>query len=487
MSSANSVRGALAWSFAERYAGLFISLSSSMILARLLTPKDIGIYSLCAVVTTLATIVRDFGTSEYLMQEKDLTPEKLRSAFTVTITMAWGIAALVFLSKSLLAKYYKEPALEQVLEILSINFLILPLASPAFALLNREMAFKKIFSIGVTASTAGALTSIVLAIMGFGYFSLAWGSVASTVTQVVLVCHLRPKDSWILPSTKSIGTVVKFGGAFTIARLVEAASRNGHELVIAKQFGFSALGIFNRGNGMIDLLSTAVSSAILRVATPALAANFRSGKSSILPFSNGVAIITGISWPFVIFVAIMAEDIITIMFGSQWASSASIASLLAWISIPFFITSLVPNALAATGQIRKRLSVALWCSPLHLASVIIASFYNLHLVALAFGIGNIVQMAMYMHHAKAALGGTINELFGRSILSAYVAILCGLGLWISVLICSHLNNSAMLRILVASMFTSACWVTGVYLFKHPARHELGTLIKSIRNKLKSQK
>ena len=59
MSKAPTVRGALAWSFGERYLSLLITVPTTMILARLLTPTQVGVYSLCAVVTNLASILRE--------------------------------------------------------------------------------------------------------------------------------------------------------------------------------------------------------------------------------------------------------------------------------------------------------------------------------------------------------------------------------------------------------------------------------------------
>ena len=63
-----SAKRALIWSLAERHAGLVVALVTTVILSRLLTPAQVGIYSLCAAFTAVAGILRDFGVSEYLIQ-----------------------------------------------------------------------------------------------------------------------------------------------------------------------------------------------------------------------------------------------------------------------------------------------------------------------------------------------------------------------------------------------------------------------------------
>ena len=65
-----SVRRALALSLVERYLTLAIALGSNMVLARLLTPDQIGVYSVSLAVIGLAQALRDFGVGSYLIQEK---------------------------------------------------------------------------------------------------------------------------------------------------------------------------------------------------------------------------------------------------------------------------------------------------------------------------------------------------------------------------------------------------------------------------------
>ena len=126
----STLRNSLVWSFAERYLSLLITIGSTLILARILTPTQIGIFSMCAAVTAVAGILRDFGISEYLIQEKDLTRQKLKAALGIALGVAWSIGAVVFVSRSVIADYYQEQGLSDVLAVLTLNFLILPFASP---------------------------------------------------------------------------------------------------------------------------------------------------------------------------------------------------------------------------------------------------------------------------------------------------------------------------------------------------------------------
>ena len=192
-------RGALVWSFAERYVGLVISIASTMLLSRLLTPAQVGIYSLCAAFTAVAGILRDFGVSEYLIQEKDLTHDKLRSAYGIAFLIAWSIGIGIFLGRHTVADFYGEPRVAEVLAVLAVNFAMLPISSPTFALLNRELAFRQIFGLQMACNAAQAVTSVTLAAIGHGVMSLAWGPIANVATQSIILIAMRPKECLTLP------------------------------------------------------------------------------------------------------------------------------------------------------------------------------------------------------------------------------------------------------------------------------------------------
>lgn len=482
MSKSPSVRGALAWSFGERYLSLLITVPTTMILARLLTPTQVGVYSLCAVVTNLASILRDFGVSEYLIQERELDREKLRNAFTVTLLMAWGIALAILGGRFLLADWYHEPLLADLLLVLSLNFVMLPLASPSFALLNREMAFHQVFLVQVSANAANSLTSIALAWHGHGAMSLAWGPVAGIAVQVAILVWLRPRDALLMPRLRGAGRQLRFGAMFTGSRLVESGSRNGHELIIGKVFGFTSLGLFSRATGLIDLLGQTVSSAILRVATPALAADHRAGHSLVGPYAKGTAIFTGIAWPFMGGVALMSGDIIALLFGAQWHAAAPLATLLALAGLPYALVMLAPNALAATGQIRRRLSVALWYGPTHLVCVGVAAFWNLYAVAAVFVIGNLVQVAMYTRHLGEVLNARPRELYSPSWVSVKLTLGCCAGLALAQLAAYELDLPLIPRIALCVVAGAGAWLGCAALLRHPAMLEVRRALTHLRSR-----
>ena len=477
-----SPRRALVWSFAERYAGLVISIASAMVLSRLLTPTQVGIYSLCAAFTAVAGILRDFGVSEYLIQEQELTRDKIRAAYGVAFLIAWTIGAAIFLARNEVARFYVEPEVARVLAVLALNFAILPISSPTFALLNRELAFRQLFFLQLTCNAAQAITSVTLAYLGFGVMSLAWGPIANVATQSIMLMWLRRQDGVVLPGLREWRQVLRFGTMYVASRSIEVLTRNFHEPVIAKTFGFAAVGLFSRAFGLIELFHTNVGAAVVRVATPVFAAEHRAGRPLSELYARATAIFVSVSWTFFGFVALMAEPIIHLMFGTQWLPAAPIAVVLALSTLPQALFAFVPQLLSATGHVAQRLKVSLCFSPVHLVGVLIASQFSLLAVAAVWMFSNSVMLVLYLRQLRRVLQSNLGELLRPSVGSAVVA---GGSIGMQVLshvALHHYHAPALLEIPCVFGAGAVAWYCVAKLLRHPAHEELGRLLQALRRR-----
>src|SRR5579862_5267561 len=124
-----TLRKSLSWSFLDKYSGMVLGVISTLILSRLLTPVDIGIYSVAAGAVGLAHMLRDFGVATYLFQEKDLTQERMRAALGVTMVFSWSVAAVMAALSSPIGTFYNAPGVAEVILVLAANFVLLPFGS----------------------------------------------------------------------------------------------------------------------------------------------------------------------------------------------------------------------------------------------------------------------------------------------------------------------------------------------------------------------
>ena len=170
----------MAWTFSEQFLQYGLQFAASVIIARLLTPDEIGIFVLAMSASAILTSLRAFGVGSYLIREPDLDLAKIRSAFGVMLAVSWSLGLLLFFSRDFIAGLYGRESIAEAISLLSLNFAISPLGAPAAALLTREMRFKVLHNIGIASSAIGTLVSVVLAYLGLSYMALAWGLLVTT-------------------------------------------------------------------------------------------------------------------------------------------------------------------------------------------------------------------------------------------------------------------------------------------------------------------
>lgn len=467
------MRRALLWSLAERYCSAVLALGVSMLVARLLTPAQVGIYSLCAATMLLASVLRDFGVTEYLLQERELTPARLRAVMSVALLTAWGVGLLVFFGREALASYYEEPRLETVLGVLCINFLLLPFASPAFAMLSREMRLKAVFAVQFASGACAGATTLALAWAGMGELSLAWGSVAGVVSQLLLVLVICRGQALTRPGLQHLPQVLRFGAYTMGSRALDVTAANAHEFIIARQFGFAAVGQFSRAKGAIDLFQTQVASAIVRVAAPTMAAAHRSQQSIVSMFAQGTGHYTALAWPAYLLLAAIAPQLVLLLFGPQWERAGELARGLALAMMPTALSPLAGAAMAATGRVKRRLLVSLIYTPVHLLGLLVLATISLDAMLLAWCLTHLVVAAAYASQLRRVLDTTVAQLYGPCLRSAAVAGVFALAMWAWVaLAVPALPGQAWLTVLASIAFALPTWLLAVLLLRHPLRSEL---------------
>ena len=388
-----SVRRSLAISFAERYALIALSLAGNILLARLLTPEEIGIYSVAVAVIGIAQILRDFGVGSFLIQERNLTEEHIRTAFGVSLILGGALSVGLFVAAPWVAQFYAEPRLADTMRISALNFVVLPFSSISLSLLRRDMEFGRIMIVTLVAAVVGFLTTIGLALAGFGPNSMAVGAVATNIVTGA-GAWLSRRDRKILPPSLSQWRVVlNFGGQVTASGIVTSVSMDINDLALGKILGFAPVAMISRAQGLMNIFHRDVMSAIRGVTYPAFAKAHRDGTNMEESFVAAVTNVTAIAWPFYGFVSLFALEITRIMFGPQWDEVSRLAPLFCLAGAIAATSSLVLSAVMAAGRIELVTFAELIFQPLRAALIVVAAiiFQSLWSCAVAY------LLAMALH------------------------------------------------------------------------------------------
>ena len=207
----SSVRRSLAYTFAEGYLTVGLQLLGTLFLARLLTPTETGVWAVAAVFAAIASNFRDFGVGEYLIEEKDLTDQKLRAALSVNIIVSWLMAAILLACSGMIAAFYAEPGIAKIMRVQACNFFLIPFGAVTFAYFRRNLNYRPFFLASLLSNITTFIVSLSCAFAGLGYMSLAWSSLSGVIVSVVVATVMRPKELPRLPGTVGLRAVLHFG------------------------------------------------------------------------------------------------------------------------------------------------------------------------------------------------------------------------------------------------------------------------------------
>lgn len=378
-----NLRSALAYSFGTRYFSTLVQFISTLILARLLSPGEIGIYSVGASVIMIANTLRDFGTSNYVIQEKELTQARLRTAFTFTVGVAWFLALVIF-SATPIGEFYAEPGVTLVMHVMAVNFALIPLGSISGAILKRDMRFRSLMYIGVSSTLVNSLSAIVFASLGFGFISLAWSAVLGTATTVIgnWVAERRAFVMW--PSLSERHRVLAFSLRSSISSIAAEAGHTAPDIVLGRTIGMEGAGLFSRAVGYVQMFERFLQDSLQGVMLPYLSEQFRSGRDVRSKLCEAAPNIAAISLLIIGLTGTLAEPTFALLFGPQWGSAIPAAQLLCIGMALRCLSPTLSAAMIATGGMTSVMRVSLTATAAKFILLIVLSPHGLIYAAAGF-------------------------------------------------------------------------------------------------------
>ena len=416
-----STRKALALSFLDRYSGMVVYTASSMVIARLLTPAQIGVYSVTMVLLGFVATFRDFGAGQYLVQNRSLTEEKMRATWSVQLGLGLFFAVLVLAAAAPVARFYGEPQMFGIMLVLALNFAITPFQAYPYAWLVREMRFGSIAGIRFTGALTNAVSGIGLAWLGFGPISLAWANALSTAAGIVSVWLIaRPSLPWKLV-TRGIRDVVSFGSKLTATSLMNTLSSGAPEMLLGKLQGMAEAGLFSRGQGLAAMFQHLVLNAVNTVALPYFARQSREARDLGASFLVAMELLTGLAWVFFSNIALMAYPVIRILCGAQWDAAVDPARCLAVASALSIPAAICSPPLIGIGAINDVLKATLLSMLAALAATVFGTQLGLLQLSQCLIVSGLLSSVFWIGAVRKHIGfstGAMLRVWGKSLLVA---------------------------------------------------------------------
>lgn len=323
-----SVRRGLAWMTLSQGGFFILQFSGSVILARLLTPYEMGVYAVAAAITGVLGAVQAFGLTGFVVREHDLTPQLLASTFTVNAALAVLMAAAIAGLSTAGGQFLHEPGVRQVMRVLALLPLLGAFEFVPSTSLERRGQFKFIALVSLARVLSAAGVTVSLAFAGFSYMSIAYGNLAGAVVSLAGFNLIGRQHVSLRPGLTDWRRVAGFGLQMMAISGVNMVSSRAGEFLLGRLLGLSALGLFSRASNLNSLLWDNIHLVIGRVVFVDLAGLRRGGISLRESYLRTVEIVTALLWPAFAGFAVLAGPLILAVYGNRWVGAAMPLSML---------------------------------------------------------------------------------------------------------------------------------------------------------------
>ena len=343
--------GGIAWTAAAKWSSQILTWLCLLIVARLLTPSDFGIVGVAGVYLGLVAVFSEFGFGSAVITLRDLTIDEIAQINTFSaISGAIGFIVSCALAVPI-GWFFRTPALQAVIVVMSSNFLITGFRTVPSSLLQRDFRFKRLSLIDTVAAVTQSLCVLLLAWWGAAYWSLALGSVVAALVSTALYVGSRP-SGFARPRRKSITHALNFSWQVLVARLSFSLYSDADFLVAGRVLGATALGAYTFGWNLATLPVEKVTALVGQV-TPAFFSANQSDHGGLRRYlqtlTEGVALVT---FPVTIGLGLLAPEFVALVLGDRWSGVVAPLEVLAFYGSIRSVSALLGPLLTALRETR---------------------------------------------------------------------------------------------------------------------------------------
>ena len=429
-----------------------------------------------AVLVAFSHVFRDFGVNSYIKRQKNLDTQTIRTATGILYLTSITMALILFLSSWAWAAFFKVEGVRTVVQILSIGFLFIPFGAIPGAVLSRNLEVEKIARVTIFATTVYCTASILLAVNGFSYTSMAWANLANIIATGIGFHFVKPIGLPRRPSLIGWKEIVGFGGGTVLTSSLKAVENAIPDIMLGRLATPAHVGLYSRANSTVGIINSVLTPTINALALPYLSKAFHAKDRLDAEFCKGTSYLASVIWPALAFVLFMRHEVVMFLYGDAWLGAVP---AITWLCLAFAIQTsfvLVPPTL--TGMGKPYISAAPIAVTLAVKVAVVWLIFDgsLQRFALAVLIGEIAAIPIYLFILRAQLGISVKKWIHVQARPAALALVVSGILWgIQHYLQTVLPVWALL--LVAAIAIAISWVVGAKALKLPIWLELQPFFK----------
>lgn len=306
------------WMGALRLVTRGLGFIKILILARILSPQDFGIFAIAAISLALLETFTEPGVSLALVQQKEKVDKYIGTAWIISILRGVLISLLLFISAPFISQFFGQPQSLKILQTAALIPLARGFINPAAVNFVKKLEFHKEFILRSIPAIADIGTAIFLAIHLKSPISIVFGMLVGATAEVILTFLMTPLHPRLEFVKSHAGKLIGYGKWVTVGWIMNYLSEQFDDILVGKMLGTNSLGIYQMAFKLSVLPSTELSEVISKVVFPVYSKIAHDKQRLRKAVIKTTAVLTAIALPLTLILIFFSRPIVLILLGNRW-------------------------------------------------------------------------------------------------------------------------------------------------------------------------
>ncbi|HAD96822.1 MAG TPA: hypothetical protein DCG19_05405 [Cryomorphaceae bacterium] len=362
------------WNSILSFSNFLVSFVVSIVLARLLDPKDFGLIAMTTVFVSIISLFVDAGTGSGVIQKKEINQTDLSTVFFYNLFIGFLAAVILFVSAPAIALFYEDDRLVSLVRTLSLSPLLTSLSVVQKNVMNRTLELKKRIIAQVIGQVAAAIVGISLALLNYGVWALVFSSLCSlAISSILYWVQGKWMPSWVF-NRDSFNEIWSFSKNILYGNIISQFAQKMDILLIGKFVNPAVLGFYQKGRSLGQIPANQIGVILTRSYFPILSRlqhDLEDFRKYYLSQSTRIFLIT---FPLFTAISLLSENIIVFLYGAKWLPSAPFLALTGIVGLLYCNNAFKVYACNALGRSYVTLRINAVMSPIRISLYLLVAF-----------------------------------------------------------------------------------------------------------------
>ncbi len=470
---------AVPWAIAESVACVALGAISIILMARLLDPRAFGTVALVVALVSFVEFCITAPFSESLVQRPSLQALHVDSAFWAMTGFGLLSCVCCVLLSGPISELYSDPAIRDLIRVSSLSLLMAGLNGLPTIMLQRRLKVRALAKRGIAGHAASVATAVILAILGFGVWSIVFGDLVGKAVVTIVLWRSYPRRPRLRFSHTHLFDLLRFGANTALEWFLWVFALRTFVAVIGYFHGPTALGYLHLATRVTDTMLQFLRGVSNRFYLPVFSALQDDESRLRLLVVQASRINVAVSAPTFLGLAAIAPIAVEVVLGARWLPAVPLIQILCIFWALETAVSAVGPYLKAIGKPSTVIFPALAATIVSLVVALAAVDLSAEEAQAGFGLRVLVIAPLLLYFARTLGGLSVRRFLSSISVPCVSAVLMALGVWAleAALPTSH-SWRQLIACVVAGILIYATTLYALdkqtsYLFQRVARRALG--------------